>query len=60
MTTIERIREATKARGIKLNWLSAKAGLHPRSLYQNAEPTRATLKAIASILQVDWRSLLGD
>lgn len=60
MTTIQHIKIACIKRGITLRDLAKAAGLHPNSLYQGKEPRRETLKAIAAVLDVDWRTLLGD
>jgi len=60
MTTSQKIKIACITAGIRISDLAQKAGLHRQTLYSGREPKRETLKAVAAVLGVDWRSLLGD
>lgn len=63
MTTYDRILSLASERGLGLKELAQAARyVDARAIYhiRHHEPRPATLRRIAAVLQVDWRSLLGD
>lgn len=61
MTLFERTKELSKSKGWNLQTTAEKAGLSQNAIYnwKNKEPSKVSLRAVASVLDVSTDYLLG-